>query len=290
MAKKEKKSRQFRQFYWNLALMATGSILAAIGINGILVPQRFVNGGVTAISIILYDQFPVFSVAVYYALLNIPLFVLAWLNVGRRFFYYSVMGMILFTCAIAFINIPPIPVQDKILSALLAGILTGAGGGIILRSFGSAGGTDILSIILLKRYSVSLGNTILIINCFVLSLVVFVFSLEATLYTLIVIFVTSKMVNLVVTGLSQRKMAIIISPQWELISDKILIELRRGVTVLHGEGGYTRKAERILYVVITFRELGFLKKIIKEIDPDAFVVVSDTLEVMNYRIGNQPHW
>ena len=98
------------------------------------------------------------------------------------------------------------------------------------------------------------------------------------------------MVNLVVTGLSQRKAVFIISPKWEDISRDIMQKNQRGVTIIRGQGGYTGRDEQILYTVITFRELPQLKKLILSVDPDAFVVVTDTLEVMGQRIGNQPHW
>ena len=124
----------------------------------------------------------------------------------------------------------------------------------------------------------------------VLLLVLYFYSLEAVLYTLIVFYVSTKVLNLVVTGLSQRKAVFIISAKSETLAREILKDIKHGVTVLHGEGGYSKCPERILYTVISFRYLGHLKQLVKRVDPDAFVVVSDTREVMNYRIGNQPHW
>jgi len=97
-------------------------------------------------------------------------------------------------------------------------------------------------------------------------------------------------INLVVTGLSQRKAVHIISPQWEEISHEIIKKIRRGVTITSGRGGYTGREVQILYVVVNFRELSRLKQVIRRVDPDAFVVVTDTLEVMGHGIGNQPHW
>jgi uncharacterized membrane-anchored protein YitT (DUF2179 family) len=94
----------------------------------------------------------------------------------------------------------------------------------------------------------------------------------------------------VVTGLSQRKSVFIISPQWEEISQEIMEKIQRGVTIIGGRGGYTGREEHILYTVITFRELSRLKQLVSSIDPDAFVVVTETLEVMGHRIGSQPHW
>jgi uncharacterized membrane-anchored protein YitT (DUF2179 family) len=98
------------------------------------------------------------------------------------------------------------------------------------------------------------------------------------------------MINLVVTGLSQRKAVHIISPKWETITQEINEKIQRGVTIMRGQGGHTSQEHRILYTVITFRELTRLKQLISAVDPNAFVVVTDTLEVMGQRIGNQPHW
>jgi uncharacterized membrane-anchored protein YitT (DUF2179 family) len=116
------------------------------------------------------------------------------------------------------------------------------------------------------------------------------FSLEMALYTLIFLYVSSSRVNLAVTGLSQRKAVCIISPQWEEISREIMEKIQRGVTAIRGQGGYKGREEQILYTVITFRELSRLKQMIRDIDLDAFTVVTDTLEVTGHRIGTQTHW
>jgi len=107
---------------------------------------------------------------------------------------------------------------------------------------------------------------------------------------MIFLYVNSRVLNLVVTGLSQRKAVFIVSPRWKEISDEIMNGLHRGVTFLYGKGGYTGSETCILYVVVAFRNIGPLKNVIRRIDPRAFVVVTDTLEVMNPSIGNQPHW
>ena len=274
---------------WNLFLITLGSALCAVAINGILVPQKFFGAGFTGVALIIHYLFPSLSVAVVYFILNVPVFGLGWIYVGRRFFLYSIAGMFIFTGTLVWIHIS-LPVNDRLLSALLAGIIVGAGSGIILRSLGSAGGLDILSVIFLKRFSIRLGSTVLACNSIILGAGALLFSLEDALYTLIYIFVCSYMVNLVVTGLSQRKAVYIISPQWEEISYEIMKKTRRGVTIIKGQGGYTGQEQQILYNVISFRELPQLKQLIRGIDPDAFVVVTDTLEVMGQNIGNQPHW
>ena len=133
-----------------------------------------------------------------------------------------------------------------------------------------------------QRFSIRFGSTILAFNTVVLTVAALAFSLEAALHTLIYMYVASYVINLVVTGWSQRKAVLIISTEWE--------EIYKGVTILQGRGAYTGQPEQILYTVITFREVARLKRMIRSMDPQAFVVVSDTLEVMGLRIGTQPHW
>ena len=274
---------------WNIVLMIAGSMLCSLSINGILIPHGFVSGGVVGVSIVIHYLLPFLSVALIYFLLNIPLFLAGWFFVNRRFFLYSIVGMVIFTLAVSLVRIS-VPVHDKLLASLLAGLIQGLGSGIILKSQGSAGGTDILSVILYNRFSIRLGTTVLGFNTFVLGTAAFFFSLEGSLYTLIYLYVATKIIDLVVNGLSQRKAALIVSPSWEKISSRILKEITRGVTILHGQGAYSEGEKKILYTVVNFQEISLLKNIVKSEDPDAFVVISDTAEVMGHRIGNQGHW
>ena len=278
-----------QQVVRDIMLLCLGGILCAIGVNSILIPHNFVTGGVTGIAVILHKIFPALDPGIIYFVLNVPLFVLAWMVVGRRFFVYSILGAVALSGALLFFHFD-FQVQDRMLNALLAGVILGLGAGICLKTSGSQGGADILSVLLLKRFSVKIGNTLMVLNGLVLLLISVCYSVEAILYTMIVVFVSSKVVNLVVVGLSQRKAIFIISGCWEEISKEILKDIRRGVTIIKGEGGYSRKEEKILYTVVQLTEIGLLKRIVHGIDPDAFVVISDTQEVINYRIGNQPHW
>jgi uncharacterized membrane-anchored protein YitT (DUF2179 family) len=277
------------QILWNLVLIIMGSCICAVAINGILIPRGFVSGGVTGVALIFHYIIPFLPVSVLYLLFNVPLFTMGWKYVGRRFFLYSVAGTAIFSAAVEWIVVP-IPVQDPLLCALLAGIIMGAGNGIILRSAGSSGGTDIISVMVQTRFSVRLGNTVLAFNSIVLIAAAILFSLEIALYTLVYIYVSSHILDLVVTGLSQRKSVMIISKSQGEIIIRILKELNRGVTVIKGRGAYSGEPTDIIYTVIAFRELAGVKRLINRIDPHAFVVISDTAEVMGYRIGNQPHW
>jgi len=280
---------QSRTVGWNLVLLSIGSVLCAFAVKGILVPKQFLAGGVTGLALLAHYVLPFLPIGFIYFLLNIPLFVIGWLFVGKRFFWYSLSGMLIFS-AVIFYPFPVLPIDDMILSALTAGIISGVGSGIILRSLGSAGGLDVLSVILFKRFSIRPGTTVMTFHALLLLVAVFRLPLETVLYTLVYFYINSHFVNLVVIGLSQRKAIMIVSSRWQEISREIMNQLQRGVTIVQGEGGYTGQQLHILYSVITLTELSRFKEIIRKIDPEAFVVVTETLEVMGKRIGNQPHW
>jgi uncharacterized membrane-anchored protein YitT (DUF2179 family) len=278
-----------RTICFNLLLIFSGSLLCAVAVKGIIIPKQFLAGGVTGLSLLIHYVLPGLPLGLIYFILNIPLFGIGWLFVGRRFFFYSLAGVFIFS-AVIFWPYPVISIEDMILSALAAGIITGVGSGLILKSLGSAGGLDILTVILYKKFSIRPGMFILAFNGALMVLAILRIPLEMVLYTLIYLYVSTQFMNFVLIGLSQRKAIMIISPKWDEISREIMNKLQRGVTVVRGQGGYTGKDLHILYSVITFTELSRFKELIRKIDPEAFVVVTETLEVMGKRIGNQPHW
>ena len=281
--------QKLRLVLWNIFLLTSGSLISALAINGILIPHGFLSGGFVGATLIIHYLFPFLPIAGLYLVINIPAYFIGWRYIGRRFFMYSIAGTAIFSLAMLWKPFT-IPVHDKMLAAIFAGILAGAGGGIILKSLGSAGGMDILSIILFKRFSIRLGTSILILNVLILSIAAYVFSIEDALYTLIFLFVSTQVLNVVIYGLSQRKSVYIISPQWEKIHRDIIERIQRGVTIIGGRGGYTGQDIQMVFTVISHQELPRLKNLVNDIDPQAFVVVCDTLEVMGRKIGNQPHW
>jgi uncharacterized membrane-anchored protein YitT (DUF2179 family) len=274
---------------WNLALISVGSACVAVAANGLLIPHGFVSGGFLGLSMALHYLWPVLPVGALYIVFNLPIYALGWRLVGKRFFAYSVAGAFIFAAAVQYVQVT-LPVTDRILAAVLAGIISGAGGGLILRSLGSAGGIDILAVILLKRYSLRVGNTMLGFNVAVLSALAFISSLEAALYTFIHFYVTARVTDVVVMGLSQRKAVIIVSQRWQEIVDRVLVEINRGATLLQGQGAYSGQTEQVIYTVVTLAQLPQLKALVLRVDPEAFLVVSETSEVMGRGIGNQPHW
>ncbi|MCF8035092.1 MAG: YitT family protein [Desulfarculaceae bacterium] len=274
----------------NLVLIIAGNLCTAVAVNGILIPHGLLSGGFTGMSILLHYLPPHLPVALWYALLNIPVFILGWRLVGRRFFWWSLAGMAILTLEIQLVQVPPL-LEDPAAAALLAGILFGGGTGLVLRSQGSAGGLDILSVILIQRFSIRLGTTSLGANVIVLGLGALLFPLVKVIYTLAVLFVAARVTNLVFSGLSQRKVVTIISHHWKEIAEALIQHGRTsGATLIQAKGAFRGQEAPMIYTVVNLRELGRLKAVVNSLDPEAFVVVSDTLEVSGQRIGRATHW
>ena len=194
----------FARIFLNLCMIAMGSFLYSVAINGILIPRQFLCGGLMGLLQIVQPYIPWLSIGELYALVNVPIYIIGWRYVGKRFFVFSLAGLVVFSATLQWVHVQ-INVQDPLASALLAGIICGAGAGVILRSWGCAGGLDILSIVFVKRFSISVGTTLLAFNAVVIGVGAFVFSLEKALYTLIFLFVSSHIINLVVTGFSRER-------------------------------------------------------------------------------------
>ena len=279
-----------RQVLVNLFLIAAGSAIYVVGLSGILVPHSFLNGGLLGLSLIFHYLWPSLNLGLLYLVFNIPLFVLGLFRVSRSFILYTGIGVLIFSALTELLTVPPFPVHDKILAAVLAGIICGSGAGLILRSAGSAGGLDILAVYLYKRFSFRVGLTSLISNGLILGAAAIIFGLEAALYTLIFVFTQARVMEIVLTGLNRRKMVLVISEKADEISQAVLSELHRGVTFLEGTGAYSGREKKVLLSVVTMIEMGRIKQIITTIDPHAFIIINDTLDVVGSSVGQRMRW
>jgi uncharacterized membrane-anchored protein YitT (DUF2179 family) len=268
----------------NLGLIALGSLIFIIGLNGILVPHGFLSGGVVGLAILLHYLLPVANVGVMYFLLNIPLVILGWYNISRRFMLYTLFGMLFFSL-IAATYFPVIPqIKDPILAALSGGVVCGAGEGLILRSLGSAGGTDIIAAYLYNKFGFRIGLFTFMLSAVILLAGAFLYDLDMTLYTLIYLYVQGKVTDAIMVGFNKRKTLMVISDNVQTIAQKIM-ENGRTATFFKGVGAYSGTERNVLYTVTNFIELPQMKDFIFKHDPDAFVVVYDTLEILGKRYG-----
>ena len=220
-----------------------------------------------------------------YFLLNIPLAILGWKTISRRFIVYTFFGMAFFSLAAGTLKPPPLNLNDPLLSALLAAVICGIGNGLVLRSIGSAGGIDILAIYLNKRMGLRVGTVMFVTNALVIVAGAYLHDLALSLYSLIFLFASSQVINTVVTGFNTRKQVIVVSRFDDEIRQLILNRISRGVTLFNAEGGYSGEPKRVLLTVTTLTELPRLKEGIMAIDPNALVIINDTMEVIGNRLG-----
>jgi uncharacterized membrane-anchored protein YitT (DUF2179 family) len=276
-------------FLYQLGLLAAGSLLCAFAVKAFVMPHGFLSRGLTGFALLISYLRPEFPVGLVYFVLNIPVFALGGYFVGRRFVLYSLLGLAIYSLALAFIDME-LAIADPMLCAVIAGALSGIGVAVILRSYGSSGGSEILSVILNKLFGITIGTGAMIVNAAVLVLSVLLFPLEKVLYTLVFVFVSSQFTNQVFHGLARRRTALIMSEQWQAVAEALTRKHKFGVTLLSGHGGFEGMARKLLYSVVQRQEVSALKRTVNEIDGNAFITIMDADDVTGVEIGNQPHW
>jgi uncharacterized membrane-anchored protein YitT (DUF2179 family) len=217
-------------------------------------------------------------------LLNIPIFLLGARVIGKNFMIKSLLGVILSSVAIDFftyfVKLSSIT-SNKILACLYGGIMLGVGLGVIFRGGASTGGTDIIGQVINRYSNFTTGNAILFVDFLIVSAAGLIFhNLESALYGYLTLFFSTKVIDLVLEGISYTRAAFIVSDKTDEITQVILTKLHRGVTKLHGMGGYTNIPRDVLYVVLAKRQVPELVNHTKSIDPHAFVVITDVYEVL----------
>lgn len=256
-----------------------GAAVIAIGFNVFLLPNQVASGGVSGISTILHGLFGWNPGIVQYAF-NIPLFIAGVLLLGKKFGIKSFIGTITLPFIVLLTNSWEPWTDNPLLGALFGGIVVGLGIGLVFKGNASTGGTDLLAQIITKYTGLTLGTSVLLIDGIIAISAAVVFDLEKGLYALIGLYVTTKTIDIIQLGFSQSKMVYIITLKQDEVREAIYAEINRGVTKLQAFGGYTGEARPVLMVVVYQTEFTKLKQLIKNVDPSAFVIVSDAYEVL----------
>lgn len=269
-------------------LLVVGCFVIAVGFNLFLLPNKIASGGVSGVSIIVNNLLGITPAYTQWAL-NIPLFVAGVLALGRGFGVKTAVGSVLLPLCILLTSAlaEHTPTKDPLLSAIYGGLSVGFGIGLVFRGRASTGGMDIASQILHRVTGIRLGLAVAVFDGIIILSAGLLISLENALYALIGLFVTSKTVDVVQTGLQTSKAAFIISGEPDKVAAAILHDLDRGLTRLHGEGGYTGTARPVLLAVVGQNEVAKLKALVRNADPYAFVIISNTAEVLGE--GFQAH-
>ncbi len=264
---------------WNLILITVGGVILSVGIKSVVIPNGFISGGFSGLSLLIFYIFKGLSPGTWYFVLNIPLFIAGWLVLSRRFFFYSLFGMVVLTLAIDLIPFV-IPIKDRFLAALAGGTLIGAGAGIYLHSFGSVGGSDIIAIILNQKFNIRIGKFFFYFNLVLFSLSFGFLNLDLILYSLVLTFIVSQVMDYFLSMFNQRKLVLIISEKSDAIAQRIIKKLQRGVTFLYGRGGYTGKRKKVMLTVVNNYQLKRLEETVFGIDSNAFFITENTFNVI----------
>ena len=256
-----------------------GAAIIAVGFNVFLLPNEVASGGVSGISTILKGVFGWNPGIVQYAF-NIPLFITGVIFLGKQFGARSLVGTLTLPLFVLLTASWEPATLNPLLGAIFGGISVGVGLGIVFRGRASTGGTDLAAQIIAKYSGLTLGTSVMLIDGLIVLSAALVFDVEKGLYALIGLFVTTKTIDIIQLGFSQSKMVYIITNKQEEIRDAIYTEVNRGVTKLSAVGGYTEQERPILLVVVYQTEFTKLKQVIKTVDPSAFVIVTDSYEVL----------
>ncbi len=275
-----------RKWFINYSLIIVGSFILASGFVLFITPYKIVPGGVYGISIVLHWLLgtPVGMVALAF---DIPLTLIGLKILGPRFGIKTVLGFFLtaiFVDLLTFIyGSEPLVQDDALLSSIFGGVFIGLGLGLIFKSKATSGGTDIVAMIINKYTKLPLGHLMILVDSVIVIIGLIAFKdWKIPLYSLIVIFITGRVVDVVLEGISYEKTLFIVSDKHEEIRDKIINDLNRGGTYLKGKGMYNQKEKTVIFTVVNRREMAMLQEYINRIDTDAFLTVINANEILGH--------
>lgn len=258
--------------------IAVGAIVAAYGIQGFIVNSGLSGGGVGGIALLLFYTFKL-PMGIVTFILNIPLFILGWKEVDKHFVFKTIIGLAIFSFFLDLFNgVQPLNFNDIFLGALYGGVISGVSSAIVFHFGGSLGGTDIVSKVIQQKYGVPMGTSALAINGVIILISWVILGSKAALYTLVMLFVYGRVLDLIQSGVPAKSITII-SDQSEELVDRIMVDLGRGATFLHGRGAYSSEPKDVIICVVSLPEIGRLKRAVREIDPHAFIIVQNAGEV-----------
>ena len=269
-----------KEFSLDLLKMTIGTLIMAIGIEQFLLPNQLSTGGFSGIGTVIYYTMGI-SVGTTMLVLNIPLFIIAYFKVGKKFFINAVIGTFLLSYFLnIFQNIDSVT-DDRVLACLYGSVIVGIGTAIVLKANGSTGGTELLAnVIRIYKPQMKTGTLMIIFDTLiVIANTIFFREIEVALYSALAIYIMGKILDIFFEGIDFAKMLLIISPKWEQISDAINKELRRGSTSLYGKGMYKKQEKNILLCVMSRAEIREARRIIEKIDSSAFIVITNAREV-----------
>ena len=281
-------SRNLKNLIFQCIQLFIGAVIASIGLEMFLIPNNVIDGGVVGLSIMGHYLLPYTPFGVFLVILNLPFLYIGYKHIGKNFAISTIAAVIMLSfCSEVVAEFPKVT-NDSFLAAIFGGIIDGIGVGIIMRAGGSLDGTEIVAIIADKHSPFSVGEVVMFINLFILSGAGLLFGWDKAMYSLVAYFVIAKMIDVVTKGLDETYAIMIVSNNPRELTD-VLNTVIRGVTLLHGEGGYTGDPKEIVYCVVNRLEVTKIKDIVLSIDEHAFVTINSVHDIVGGRFKNKSH-
>lgn len=271
---------------WNLLLLTVGSVIYIIGMNGVVVHHSFIPGGLYGLCLFLYYKTGLLSAGGWYLLLNIPLFIVGWIYISRRFLLYTIYSVLVIFLAAEFITVD-FGITDQLYAAIAGGFICGAGSGVILRSIGSAGGLDVVAIILYRYFNIGVGRTYMGFNLFLFTLVLAQYSADIFIASVILTFVASHALNYIMTLSNQRKIVYIISDRSKEIAGEVIDRLRFGATMIQARGAYSGQEKEIVMTITNNLQLKRLEEAVFKVDAHALFIVENSYNVIGSNFNHR---
>ena len=282
MSENVAKSKENMKEIFSYVTLVIGAMIAALAIEEFLVPCTILDGGIVGISIMINNLSKI-PLGVLTLVLNIPFLIAGMRKLGTKFIIKSAVAMVVFSSSLEIFAPLTDMTRDYLLAVCFGGVFLGIGVGLVIRSGGCLDGTETVAIFLNRRFNLPVGQTVLFINIMIYTTAGFLFGFDRAMYSLLTYFITSKVIDFVEAGVEQAKAAMIITNEGREIADEIYKKMGRTVTMLEGEGLISGK-KAVLYCVLNRLEIYQLKQLIKEVDAQAFITVSDVSEIIGNHI------
>lgn len=271
--------KNFLQLAKETFIVTLGCMIMAFNINYFFLGNKLAQGGVGGLSLIIHYLSHIDISYIYFGL-NVPLIIAAYIFLGKEFVVKTLYATVVLTISLKIFGNFREPLDEILMASILGGALNGIGIGIVFYAGGSTGGTDIIAKIINKYYGIALGKVLLAMDFIILSLVAFIFGKIIFMYTLISLVITAKIVDLIQEGIYSAKGVTIITNKTEELKNRIMQDVERGLTIINAQGAYTQRDVSMLYCVVGKYQLIKVKNIVKEVDPEAFMIVSHVHEVI----------
>lgn len=271
----------WHKFGW-IPATVFGSLVFSVGFSFFLQPNDMSPGGISGLSLVITELLGFGSVGTLSILINLPLFILGGVKIGKRFFAGSLLGMLLSSVMIDLFSLLCIPPVEPLLGVLYGGVICGIGLGVVFVSGTSTGGSDILVRLLKLRWrNVPIGQISMSFDAIVVVLTGLVFrDVTKALYTGVTVYICGKVIDGVVYRFDYSKVALIVSKEYEAIAEAIGKRLDRGATFLHGEGSYSHVPTKVVLAAVKKQQIAELKELVVELDPNAFIIVQEAHQVL----------